>query len=63
MKLEKLTPELIYPSRRSPVMERGAMVASTQPLATAARLEVLSKGGNAADAAVARAAALNATEY
>lgn len=52
----------IFNSRRSPVYSRRGIVATSQPLATAAGIEVLSKGGNAADAAVAAAAALNVTE-
>jgi|CXWL01.1.fsa_nt_gi gamma-glutamyltranspeptidase/glutathione hydrolase len=51
-----------FNSRRSPVYSRCGIVATSQPLATAAGLEILSKGGNAADAAVAAAAALNVTE-
>src|SRR5215217_3136795 len=51
-----------FSSRRSPVYGRQGIVASSQPLATAAGLDILSKGGNAADAAVAAGAALNVTE-
>ena len=53
---------LRFASRRSPVYGRNGMVATSQPLATAAGLEILAKGGNAADAAVAAGAALNVTE-
>ena len=54
--------DIAFRSRRSPVYGRRGMVATSQPLAVAAGLEVLAAGGNAADAAVATAAALNVTE-
>lgn len=55
-------PEFSFASRRSPVLGRGGMVAATQPLAVAAGLKILQAGGNAADAAIATAAAMNVTE-
>src|ERR1051326_4088296 len=47
---------------RSIVRSQHAMVASSQPLAAQAGLEVLKRGGNAVDAAIAMAAMLNVTE-
>ncbi|HJX40992.1 MAG TPA: gamma-glutamyltransferase, partial [Anaerolineales bacterium] len=54
--------QLPFESRRSPVMAVGGMVATSQPLAAQIGAQVLARGGSAADAAVATAAALNVTE-
>ncbi len=49
-------------SGRSTVYAPNAVIATSQPLATSAGLEVMRMGGNAIDAAVAAAAVLNLTE-
>ncbi|PKO13139.1 MAG: gamma-glutamyltransferase [Chloroflexi bacterium HGW-Chloroflexi-10] len=54
--------EFEFNSRRSPVFSKHGIVASSQPLATVAGVEILRKGGNAASAAISVAATLNVTE-
>jgi gamma-glutamyltranspeptidase len=55
-------PQPRFAARRSPVLGRHGMVCCSQPLAAEAGLSILKVGGNAADAAVAVAAALAVTE-
>jgi len=51
-----------YHSIRYPIYARGGMVNCSSPQAASAGLEILRKGGNAMDAAVAAAAVLTVTE-
>ena len=53
---------MFFASRRSPVLAKNGMVATSQPLAAMAGVRTMMQGGNVVDAAVASAAVLSVVE-
>lgn len=53
--------EFTYPSQRTPILAKN-IVSTSQPLASQAGLQMILKGGNAVDAAIAAAIALTVVE-
>ncbi len=62
MEAERKTYEHRYPSRRSVVYSDRGMVCTSQALAAQTGLDMLKRGGNAVDAAVATAIAMTVLE-
>ncbi|PKL00312.1 MAG: gamma-glutamyltransferase [Tenericutes bacterium HGW-Tenericutes-1] len=60
--MNKTNPNYPYASKRSVLYAKNGMVATSQPLAAMAGLEILKKGGNAIDSAIATAACLTVVE-